>query len=159
MDSLATLMYRITDSRLCPCTGVCERVQDLTQSLFEMKRSQISLPSPAKGMRSLSERATPVMSPSLSMIHSYGSILWLNIASRPPPLTLGLDPNPFLSYFRRPSSFCAGQSNHNGIKVNHSPLSTFFCIPPNYDRAPDSTSSMAAVLQECKNTCTHLWIR
>ena len=159
MASLDTLVYRITKSRLCPCTGACERMQDLTQSPFGIKRRQISLLSAAKGMRRFSKRAAPVMSPSLTMIRSCGSIQWLNIATRPPPLPIGLTTIPLLSTFRLLSSFCAGGSTHAGVKVNHSPLSTLFLIPPNSARAPDSTSSMAVVLQDCKNTCTRLWIR
>ena len=74
MASLATLMYHITESRLCPHTGSCERMQDLIHSPFEMKRRQISLPSADKGMRRFSERAAPVISLIISMIHSCGSI-------------------------------------------------------------------------------------
>ena len=159
MATLATLMYRITNSRFCPHTGTCERVQDLTKSPFDMKWRHISLPSASKGMQRFSERADPVISPSLSMIHNCGSILRLKIALRLPPLPLGLSPKPFPSDFRRPSSFCAGHYTHTGDKVNHSPLYTFFWSPPNYTRSPDSTSSMAFVLQECNNTCTRLWIQ
>ena len=126
MASLATLMYRINKSLLCPCTGACERVQYLTQSPFELNRRKISLPSTAKGVRRFSERAAPVMSPSLSMIRSCGSIPWLKIALHPPPLPLSLAPNPFPSDLRLPSSFCAGRSTHTGVEVNHSPLSIFF---------------------------------
>ena len=159
MASQATLMYLITKSRSCPCTCACERVQDMTQSPFERKWRQIYLPYATKEMRRFSERAAPVMSPSLSIIRSCGSIPWLNIASYLPPLPLGLAPIPFLSDFQHPYSFCAGQSNHTGVKFNHSHIFTFFWIPPNSTRAPDSTSSMAVVIQECKNTCTYLWIQ
>ena len=133
MDSLATIMYHITESLLCPCTGACERVQDLTKSPFEMKRSQISLPSADKGMWRFSERVAHVKSPSLSMIFSYRSISWLKMVSCLPPPPLGLAPNPFPSDFWHPSSFCAVQYTHTGVKVNHSRLSTFFWIPPNSD--------------------------
>ena len=152
MASLATLMYIITNSQLCPRTGACERLQDMTQSPVERKWRQISLPSAAKGMRRFSRRAASIMSPSLSIILSCGSILWLNITSRPPPPPLGLGPIPRPSNFWSPSSFCAGRYTHTGVEVNHLPLYTFFRIPPNSNRAPDSTSSMEVVLQECKNT-------
>ena len=115
MASLATLMYCITKSRLCPFTGTCESVQDMTQSPFDMKRRQNSLPSAAKGMRRFYDHSAPVMSPSLSMIRSCRSIPWLNIALRPPTLPLGLAPKPFLSDFRRPYSFYAGRSTYTGV--------------------------------------------
>ena len=159
MVSLSTLMYRITKSRLCPRTGAYECIQDLTQSPFEINRMQISLQSYARGMRRFYERAVPVMSPSLSMISSCGSIPWLKIASRPPPPPILLAPKLFPSDFWRPSSFYAGLSTHTGVKVNHSHISTFFWSPSNSARSPDSTSYMAVMLQECKNTCTRLWIR
>ena len=91
MTSLPTLMYHINASLLCPCTGTCERVQDLMQSPFERKRKQISLPSVAKGIRRLSERITAVISPSPSIICSCGSNPRLNTASITPPLPFGLD--------------------------------------------------------------------
>ena len=126
MPSLATVMYLITESQLCPRTGACERVQNLMQSPFERKWIQISLSSDAKGMRRFSERAAPVISPSLSMIRSCGSTLWLNTASRSPPRPLGLAPIPCPSDFRRPSYFCVGLYTHTGVELNHSPLFTFF---------------------------------
>ena len=93
------------------------------------------------------------------MIHSCGSTTLLNTAYRPPPLPLGLSPIPCPSDFRRPSYFGAGLSTHPGVGVNHSHLSTFFWRPPDSMRDPNSTSSMAVVLQECKNNWTRLWIR
>ena len=150
-------MYSITKSRLCPCTDACEPVQDLTQSLFDMKRRQIYLTTAAKGMRRFSECAAPVMSPSIYMIRSCRSIPWLKIMSHPPPLPPGLTPKLFPSDFQRPSHLCAGCSTHTGVKVSYSPISTFFWIPLNSARAPASTSSTAVVLQECKNTCKRLW--
>ena len=148
MVSLATLMYRINKSQLCPHTGACERMQDLKKSPFELKQKKISLPFAAKGMRRFSESAAPFISPSLSMIRSCGSIPWWKIASRPHPPTLGIAPNPFLSYFQHPSSFCAGRSTHTGVGVNHSPLSTFFWSPPKSARAPDSISSFWGGINE-----------
>ena len=59
---------------------------------FESKRRKISLTYTTQGMRRFFERASPFMSPSLSMIRRCGSILWLNIASRPPPRCLDLLP-------------------------------------------------------------------
>ena len=126
MTSLATLMYPITESLLCPRIGACERVQDLMQSPLERNRRQISLPSAAKGMRIFSKSTAPVISPSLSMIRSCRSTPWLNTVSIPPPPPLGLAPIPCPSDLRRPSSFCAGVSTYIGVEFNHSPLSTFF---------------------------------
>ena len=146
MASLETLMYLITESRLCPCTGACDRVQDLVQSPLERKRSYISVPSATKGMRKFFKRAAPDISPSLSMIQSCGSIPWLNIVSHPPPLSIGLSPIPCPSDFRRPSSFFAERSTHTGVEVNHSPLYTFFWIPLDSNRDHDFTSSMSVVL-------------
>ena len=158
MASLPTLMYRISKSRLCPRIGAYECMQDLTQSQFEINWRQIYLQSYSRGMRRLYQCATLVMSTSLSMIRICGSIPWLKIASLPPPPPRVLAPKPFPSNFRRPSSFCAGLSTHTGVKVNFYHLSTFFWIPPNSARAPDSTSYIAVMLQDCKNTCTRLWI-
>ena len=109
-------------------------MQDLTQSPFELKWKHIYLPSAAKGVWRFSERAATVMSPSLSMIRRCGLILCLNIALRPPPLPLGLAPNPFLSDFRRPYFFCASRSTHTGVGVIHSPISTFIWVAPNSSR-------------------------
>ena len=77
----------------------------------------------------------------------------------PPPPPLCLPPNLFMSDLRCLSSFSAGQSTHTGVEVSHYPLSAFFWSPPNSASAPDSTSSISAVLQECRNTCTCLWIQ
>ena len=41
----------------------------------------------------------------------------------------------------------------------HYPLFTFFSSPPNSISDPKSTSSIAVVLEECRNTCTRLWIQ
>ena len=92
MNSLATLMYRITKSLLSPCTGACERVKDLMQSPFERKWMQTSLPSTAKGMRRFFKRAASFISPSLSIIRSCGYTPWLNTASLPHPRRLALIP-------------------------------------------------------------------
>ena len=112
-----------------------------------------------QGERRFSERAAIAMLPRFFIIRSCGSTLWLNIVPPSPPLSTFLYPNPFLSDFRRPSSFGADLSTHTGIEVSHSPLSTFFWIPPNSDSTSDSTSLIAVVLQECRNTCTLLWMR
>ena len=85
MASGAILMFCISESWLYLRTGACKRVQDMTQSSFDMRRRQISLPLSANGMRRFSERDAPVMTPSLSMICRCGLILWLKIALCPPP--------------------------------------------------------------------------
>ena len=118
MNSLETLMYLITESLLCIHTCACERMQDLMQYPFERKQRHISLPSAVKGMQSFSERAAPVISPSLSMIYSFKSTPWLNTASLPPPPPIGLSPINCLSYLRRLSSFCAGLYTYTGVEVN-----------------------------------------
>ena len=114
-------------------------MQDLSHSRFEMYRRQISLPSAPMGRQRFPERATCVKMPKFSLIRSLGSTPWL----RAPFL--------FPSDFRHPSSLGAGCSNHTGMDVIHSPLSTLFCRPQNSSKAPNSTSSMAVVFQECKN--------
>ena len=127
-----------------------------------MNRRQISLPSAPKGRERFSGRAVIFMLPIFSIIRSCGSTPWLNIVPPPPPPpppALCLAPNPFPSNFQRPSSFVAGRSTHTGVEVSHSPLSTFFWISPNSVSASDYTSLIAVVLQECRNTCTRLWIR
>ena len=106
-----------------------------------------------------SECAASIISPSIYMIRSCRSTLWLNTVSLPPPPPLRLSPIFCPSDFRRPSSFCAGISTHTGVEVNHSPLSTFFWSPQNSARAPNSTYSMVVVLQDCKNIWTRLWIQ
>ena len=63
-------------------------------------------------------------------------------------------PFPVPSDLCRPSSRGAGLSTHTGMEVNHSPLSTLFWRPRNSSKAPNSTSSIAVVLQEQRNTCT-----
>ena len=101
-------------------------MQYLTQYQFEWKRKQISLPSDAKGQQRLSKCAAAVIYPGLSMISSCGSTPLLNTTYLPPPPPLGLALITYPSDFRLPSSLDAGQSIHPSVKVNHSPLSTFF---------------------------------
>ena len=120
------------------------------------KQRNIYLSSTPKGRRRLSERAAIFMLYILFIFCSCGSTPWLKIV---PPLPICLAPNPFLSDFRRPSSFGAGRSTHTGVKVRHSTLSTFFWSPPNSASTPNSTSSITVLLQECRNTCTCLWIQ
>ena len=78
--------------------------------------------------------------------------------SRSPTPPLILDPFPCPSDSRRPSYFGVGRSTHLGVVVIHFPISTFFCFSPNFASAPNYTFSIEAVLQDCKNTCTRLWI-
>ena len=119
---------------------------------------QTSLPSTAMGQRRLYERAADVISPNLFIIHSCGSTPMLCTKSLPPPLQLILFLLPCLSDFRRPSSFSVGRSTHTGVFVIQSPLYTFLCSFPNSAGAPNSTSLIEVVLQECGNTCTSLCI-
>ena len=129
------------------------------QSPSELNRRQIYLPSAPNGRRRFSECVAIVMLPIFSIIRSCGSTPWLKIVPPPPPPPLCLATNPFPSDFRSPFSFGAGRSTHTGVEVIHSPLSTFFWIHPNSVSTPDSTFSIDVVLQACRNTCTHLWIR
>ena len=122
-------------------------MQDLSHYPFDIYQRQISLPPAPMGRRRFSERATCVNMPEFSLIRSCGSTPWLRA------------PVPFPSDFRRPSSLGAGRSTHTVIVIIHSRLYTLFYKPRNSSKAPDSTSSMVIVLQECKNTRTHLWIR
>ena len=115
-------------------------MQDLSHSPFDMYRSQISLPPAPMGRRRFSERATYVQMPKFSLIHSCGSNPLLRA------------PVPFPSHFQSPSSLGASRSTYTGIDVIHSPLSALFYKPRNSSKDPNSTSSMAVVLQECKNT-------
>ena len=80
-------------------------MQDLIQSPFESKCRQISLPPASKGIPRVYKCAATAISPSLSMICSCEYILWLDTASLPSPLPLGLATIPCQLDFRSPSLF------------------------------------------------------
>ena len=116
----------------------------------------MSLTSAAKGHHRFYGCYSAVISPSLSMTHIFGSTLVLKNASLSTPPPLDLAPLPFPSGFIRPSTLGPGRSTHLGFKVNHSPLSTFFCSPPNSARSPDSTiicSSCCRSVETTKHVC------
>ena len=125
---------------------------------FELNRRQISLPSAPTERRRFSVRAANIMLPKFSIIRSYGSTPWLKTVPFLTPLPLFHALNLFSSYSRRPFSFSAGRSIHTTVKVSHSPLSTLFCSPLNSSIAPNFTSLIDVVLQECRNMCTCLLI-
>ena len=77
--------------------------------------------------------------------------------SCPPLPLLILNPFPCTSELRRTSYFGIGRSAHPGVIVIHSPIYTFLCSSPNSASAPNSTSSIEVMLQECRNTCKRLW--
>ena len=66
------------------------------------------------------------------------------------PLLIILDPLPYPSDFRHPSSFVVCWSTHPSIIVAHYPLSTFFSSSQNSDNAPNSTSFIEASAPDSK---------
>ena len=108
--------------------------------------------------RRFSKCASDIISPNLSITCRCGSNLMLCTQYLPPNPSLIQEPLLCPSYFCRPSSFGVGRCTHTGVVVIHSHLSTFFCISTNSASAPDSTSSIEFLLQECRNTCIRLWI-
>ena len=128
---------------------VQEHLHTFMDTIHEIspKKRIPSLPSAPNVRRRFSKCSANVIFPRFSIIRICGLIPWLNIVPPPPPPPLCLAPNPFPSDFRCPSSFYAGRSTHTGVEVIHFPLSTFFWSPPNSVRAPNSTSSIAVVLQ------------
>ena len=101
-------------------------------------------------------RAATVMLPKFSIIRICGSTPWLKTVPSQTPRPPCHAPNPFPSDFRRLSSFGAGRSTHTGVEVSHYPISTLFCSPLNSSSAPESTSLIDFLLQDCRNTCTRL---